>query len=85
MSPWAWVLIGAAWLPVATVVGVRLAQFLGRVRLIAEMDAEQRCAEGCGRVATHERFEAATTDGIPIVELTCHQHAGDGRPLEWKQ
>lgn len=63
--------------PVALVAG----RFIYRARLLAEMRAEQLCTQDCGRSATHERFEGATTDGIPIVDLVCRLHAGtEGRP-----
>lgn len=45
-------------------------------------DGEVNCTQDeCDLYATHERFEGATTDGIPIIDLVCHRHAGtDGRP-----
>lgn len=82
-TAWEWgsavilvVLYALALLTLAIVIG----RYRGRRRLLAEMDALPLCAQGCGRVATHERFEDATADGTPIVALVCHRHAGDGRP-----
>jgi hypothetical protein len=80
MSVWDWVAAALLWCEVAVLAAVVIGRFIERASLLAEMRAEEKCADGCGRAATHERFEAATTDGIPIVALTCHQHAGDGRP-----
>lgn len=73
-------LVGVVWFVVAVPVGLGIGKFIYRARLLAEMRAQEPCSDGCGATATHERFEAVTTDGIPIVELTCHRHAGDGRP-----
>lgn len=75
------VVILAAWCMVATPVALLAGRFLQRCRLLAQMRAEEICAQAeCDRAATHELFEGATTDGIPIVALTCHVHASDGRP-----
>lgn len=75
------IVILAAWGVLAVLLGPIVGRFLARCALLAEMRAEEVCAQAeCDRAATHERFEGATTDGIPIVALACHHHAGDGRP-----
>jgi hypothetical protein len=58
-----------AWLVAALVVG----SIIGRI--LRNAGIEEVCIEpGCQRPATHERFEDATSDGTPIVELACRRH-----------
>lgn len=76
-----WVEILAAWWVAAALVAALVGRFLQQCRVLGEMGAEEVCAQAeCDRAATHERFEGATTDGIPIVAPACHHHAGDGWP-----
>lgn len=83
MSGWGWAGVIVLWCVISVPVAVLAARHLKRLALLAEMRAEQICVEeGCEYAATHERFEGATTDGIPIVSLTCPGHARDGRPRE---
>ena len=82
IAEWALV-IGLVWLFIAIPVGVLIGRFLFRAQLLAEMNEVELCAEDCGRVATHERFEDVV-DGVPILLLVCHRHAGDGRVRQTK-
>lgn len=40
-----------------------------------EPDADVRCADSCGRIATDERLVGITDDGTEISELVCVWHA----------
>lgn len=74
-----WLGAAAIWFACVCLLGV----IIGRVlRFRRRQLAEERCAEGCGRAATHERFEDIAEDGTPIVALVCCLHAGDGRIRE---
>lgn len=71
-------LVGVAWAVLAVLVGLFVGKKLTPVRVY---DPDEFCVEDeCRLYATHERLDGATTDGIPIVGLVCHRHAGDGRP-----
>lgn len=76
-----WVAVLAAWCMVATPVALLAGRFLRRCQLLAQMRAEEICAQAeCDRAATHDQFTGATTDGIPIVSPACHVHGGGGWP-----
>lgn len=54
------------------------------IRLIqrAPIEDDVICAEdGCALYATHERHEDVTPDGVPIMLLVCHRHAGENGSL----
>jgi hypothetical protein len=71
-------LVGVAWVVIAVLVGLVAGKMMRPVYVI---DPDEFCVEDeCRLYATHERLDGATTDGIPIVDLVCHRHAGDGSP-----